>query len=124
MKMNKKILAVVVLLYALTWAGGWITHAREIRYRARQMYANAQEHDRRMAERFQKEGFGPYDEGSRLSKHGPSAEVSWCIPLLPGVLLADSQYVIGPLWGKGGVKIIFYYGSGAKELVFLWGWIS
>src|SRR6185312_15708266 len=30
----------------------------------------------------------------------------WCLPLLPGVLLADSDYFIGPLSAGGSIKLI------------------
>jgi hypothetical protein len=49
--------------------------------------------------------------------------VSWCVPILPGVLLANSHYVVGPLYGKGGYKLVFYYGWDSREVV-LAGWMS
>jgi hypothetical protein len=122
-QMSKKVIAILALSYAATWAGGWITHSREIEARAARMYSRAQKRDRETAEVFQREGLGPY-KATRLRKGGPSSGVSWCFPLLPGVLLADSWYVVGPLWGKGGMKLVVYYGFGAREVVFLWGWIS
>ena len=123
-KMKKKIAVAVVFLYAVTWVGGWITHSRELKARARQMYAEAEKQDRELAELSQKEGLGSYDTSGHLRKNGPSTCVTWCVPLLPGVLLADSWYVIGPLVGRGGMKIVLYYGFGAIEIVCLSGWIS
>ena len=122
--MNKRIIIALVSLYALTWVGGWVTHSRQIKSEARQLYAGAEKRDCEMAERFQKEGLDPHGISGHLSKSGPTAGVAWCVPLLPGVVLADSWYVIGPRWGKGGVKIVLYYGFGTKELVCLWGWVS
>lgn len=123
--MKRKIIAGVAILYALTWMGGWITHSRELQASAWQMYADAKKQDREMAELFQKEGHGLYYAPDHLSsKNGPSAKVNWCVPILPGVLLANSYYVIGPLWGKGGVKIVLYYVFGAKELVYISRWVS
>ncbi len=122
--MRRKIIGILVLLYAVTWVGGWITHAIEIKANAQRMYTDAQERDREMAELYRNKGLGTYDASDHLSKNGPHAGVSWCVPILPGILLLDSWYVIGPLWGKGGVKLVLYYGLGTKELVCLWGWIS
>ena len=52
----------------------------------------------------------------------PSSRVDWCIPLLPGVLLADSSYHIGPLWAAGGPKLVVYYGFGTFEIPLPVGW--
>lgn len=79
-------------------------HAAEIKARARRMYSDAQKRDEGMAEPYQKEGLGTYDTSDHLGKKGPSAGVCWYVPVLPGILLADPWYVIGPLWGKGGLK--------------------
>jgi prepilin-type processing-associated H-X9-DG protein len=94
--MKRKVIVTVALLHALTWAGGCLTHSRELDSRARRIYAAA-------------------PKGYR-SESGPATGITWCIPLLPGVLLANSWYVVGPSWGEGGVKIVLYYGFGAKEL--------
>jgi hypothetical protein len=126
--MKNAVIVTLVFLYAVTWAGGWISHSREIRSRARRMYADAQKYDREIADTHQKAGLSLHDAPSRLNKDGPSADVNWCIPLLPGVLLADSWYVIGPRWGEGGGKIVLYYGFGSRELNYRlcrpWGWQS
>lgn len=60
----------------------------------------------------------------QLREEGPTTGVNWCIPLLPGVLLADSYEVLGPLHGRGMAKIVFYYGVGSVVICELWGWIS
>jgi hypothetical protein len=46
------------------------------------------------------------------------------VPVLPGILLANSDSSHGPLRGRGGVKIILYFGAGSTELCMLWGWLS
>ena len=123
MNKNKTILAVVTL-YAITWIGGWITHARDMQCYVRRMYDNAQLRDREKAELLQKAGLTVEDTAHKYLKDGPKSGVDWCIPILPGVLLLNSWYVVGPLWGKGGVKVVLYYGLGTKEIAYLWGWIS
>ena len=50
--------------------------------------------------------------------------VKWCVPLLPGVLLVDSYSVISPSSGSGGVKVVVYYGTGAVVVCELWGWLA
>jgi hypothetical protein len=58
-----------------------------------------------------------------LRQGGPATKVKWSFPLLPGVLVTDSWYSIGPLWAEGGVKLVFYYGIDSVELT-LFGWIT
>ncbi len=50
--------------------------------------------------------------------------MDWCFPLLPGVLITNSWYQCGPLFGKGGVKLVLYYGVGSMEILTMNGWIS
>jgi hypothetical protein len=123
-KTKRRIIAFLAVLYAATWLGGWITYSTDTKARARQTYANAQKRDREMADFYQREGLKAYDTSDHLFKEVPRAGVSWCVPLLPGVLLADSGYSIGPLWGRGGVYIVLYYGVGTVEIFWLAGWIS
>jgi hypothetical protein len=101
----------VVLLYAWTWVGGWVLHARQLREDAAATY--------RAAERFRREGLKV-----ELNQGGPIAGVAWCLPVLPGVLLAWSAYSAGPLLGRGGLKVVLYYGLGSAELCTLVGWVS
>ena len=102
---------VLLTLYLLTWIGGWHSHAQEIEARAQEMakLAAAQ---------------GEQGRPIGLRQGGPQTSVDWCVPILPGMLICDSYYVIAPLWGKGGVKLVLYYGFGSVELLWLWGWIS
>ncbi len=67
-------------------------------------------------------GYKPYL--TKLHKGGPLSKVWWCFPVLPGVLLADSQYSVGPLYAEGGVKIVFYYGVGSVAVPTPFGWIT
>jgi hypothetical protein len=114
--------AIVVLLYAATWIGGWITHARDLRASAQARYQRAQERNREwMANEPAGEELPTY---LQMWEGGPATGVNWCIPLLPSVLLADSYEVLGPLNGRGMVKLVFYYGVGSVVICDLWGWIS
>jgi hypothetical protein len=61
---------------------------------------------------------------ARLREGGPEAGVNWAVPLLPGVLLADSSEVFGPLNGHGGAKVLLYYAGGTIVVCELWGWLS
>src|SRR5262245_45477848 len=94
----------VLLLYAATWVGGWITHAQDLRASAQAQYQRAQTRNREwMADEAAGEELPIY---RRLRDGGPATRVNWCIPLLPGILLADSYQVLGPLNGRGTVKIV------------------
>jgi hypothetical protein len=59
-----------------------------------------------------------------VHEKGPIFGVDWCVPLLPGVLLADSYYSVGPLYARGGVKIVVWYGVGSLEGPLIWGWLT
>jgi hypothetical protein len=48
---------------------------------------------------------------------GYSAHVDWCFPVLPGLLVADSGYTIGPKHADDGIKIVLFYGIGSVEIV-------
>ncbi len=88
------------------------------------MYEDAQKSNRETPDSSQRQEHVNNKNRPRLIKEGPSTEVSWCFPILPGILIANSSYIISPLWGESGVIIVFYYGFGAKEIVSLWEWIS
>lgn len=123
--MRRKIKWTVIVLYLATWVGGWITHSLAVKSDARRMWEEAHERRRRMTEAYQKEGLAlPPSTSDPLLEGGPHAGVNWCVPLLPGVLLLDSSYVVAPLWGEGGVKVVLYYGFGTKEIAHVTGWRS
>lgn len=116
------IAGLVLMLYLLTWVGGPSSHRREIESRAQQYWENGAAKNRQM-QQFASE-HGQHYEPIELLPGGPRAWVNRCFPVLPGVLLADSGYQVGRLWGKGGWKIVVFYGFGSVELVTLGGWIS
>jgi hypothetical protein len=124
-KRKWRIAVVLLFLYLLTWVGGWLTHARELEARAHRYWNEAAARDREMEQFAAAEGLPrPTGRIPHLREGGPVTHVDWCFPLLPGILVADSWYVVGPLYGKGGVKLVVYYGVGSVELVTLVGWIS
>jgi hypothetical protein len=108
-KLTLRRVVTVAVLYTVTWIGGRYTYSRDLHRYAESLRARGQRLEA--------------DENAFASKNGlplrsrelfsvPRAEVNWCFPLLPGVLVADSEYVIAPLWGEGGMKIVIYYGFG------------
>lgn len=122
-KRRAMIFALLAVLYIHTWVGGWISHSRAIELEAQRRYIEADCRNTEAIETF--EGMGgeePYL--CRLRPGGPRSGVSGAIPLLPGVLLVDSYYIVGPLCGRGGRKIVLYYGAGSYTLCNLGGWIS
>jgi len=117
-KRKKLIACILVPLYLGTWIGGWISHAHDLRGRAEIDY---RWFERRNLER-QADGLDYHP--IRLNPDGPSSSVNWCIPVLPGVLLVDSEISSGPMAARGGVKIVLYYGVGSMELCTLVGWMT
>ncbi len=55
---------------------------------------------------------------------GPSVRFGPAIPILPGVLLLDNSYHIGPLYAKGQWTLFLFYGFGVVRLFEGTTWIS
>jgi hypothetical protein len=99
-------LTAYLVLYVATGIGGPRTHARQLQDKAQAAYLLAEQ---RVRDRGGLEQF--------LLEDGPTYRVSWCIPVIPGVLLTWSGYSAGPLArGEGGLKIVLYYGVGTHEV--------
>lgn len=112
----------MVLLYGLTWIGGASDHSDQLRQEAARRYESAVESNSEwgaIADQLER----PF-EPIELLRDGPNSRVNWAVPILPGLSLADSEYVVGPLYAKGSAKLVFYYGFGSLTLVELWGWMS
>ena len=116
MKLARRHSLVVALLYGLTWVGGYYTHKRALSGFAQRLYVEAQDLERKQA---------ALRGGSRITRDGgPFTRINWCVPVLPGILLADSEYTIGPRYGQGGLSILVYYGVGCLQFGPIIGWIS
>jgi hypothetical protein len=117
------ILVLLVLLYGVTGIGGWISHSLAMKAEAERRYHDAQLRNEEYAAASPQLG-EDLPVYLRLHKGGPDSGVSWCVPILPGVLLADSYYSVGPLYAKGGIKVVVWYGFGSVEVCTLLGWIT
>jgi hypothetical protein len=122
MRIGRKILIWLILLYLVTWIGGCVSHSAALKNDAQRRYDAARKSDVEYAARAAKEG--QPSPSPQASKTGPVTNVSWCFPILPGILIADSYYVVGPLYGQGGIKIVIFYGFGSWASSPFWGWIS
>lgn len=116
---------ILLASYLITWAGGWRAHSREMASRATHLYQRVEVEKARFLE-WQRQGLVAADEvySTELLPGGPTSLVNWCLPILPAVLLADSEYEVGPHYGRGSAKIVFYFGAGSVTLLDLWGWRS
>ena len=123
MRNSRRFWTIVAVLYAITWVGGCVSHQRSLSAHARHLYQEAQLQEREEVASYKQEGSN-YQPRRITRDGGPIARVNWCFPPLPGILVADSYYVVGPLYGRGGVSIIVYYGFGCCQLGPIWGWIS
>jgi hypothetical protein len=114
---------VILLLYAVTWVGGWISHARQLRAETEARY-------RAVAREFQafeaaaRRAGREVPSSARVNENGPTSGVAWCVPILPGVLLTESGSSIGPLSGSGSVKLVLYYGVGSVVLSSWTTWLA
>lgn len=120
---KKVILIVIILLYAITWLGGHRTHSINLQKHAAQLYVGALFKNKEMSDLARSEGLEE-PQPIVVRKDGPKSKVKWSIPIMPGVLLANSYYVNSPLWAKGGTKIVLYYGISSKVICYLTKWMS
>jgi hypothetical protein len=112
----------LVPLYLVTEVGGWISHARQLREQTEASYRTAERENREEETAARKLGVKPFL--IKLHPDGPKSGVYWCLPVLPGVLLANSYWSVGPLYASGGTKVVLYYGFGSTELCTLVGWAA
>ncbi len=122
MRRHARIITVIIAAYLVTWIGGWFAHQREMSVLAQRLYNDAERTNAKFIE-WERQGAGKV-KPIELLPGGPKAGVNWCFPILPGVLVVDSSYVVGPIFGKGTTKIVLFYGFGSITLMELWGWIS
>ncbi len=106
--------ATAVVLYGLTWVGGPARYSQDVKAYAQELYDRVARNNREMAAEMAKEGIEGF-KPVRVHEDGPDCEVKWCVPIFPGVMLADSRYSIGPGWYHQGVYVVVYYGWGTWE---------
>lgn len=112
-------IAVTVMLYAVTWMGGWQSHATQLQAHAQELYDEGKEDEISRRAMEAEEVAGPFK--SRLLPDGPKIEISRKVPVLPGGLIAKPCYAIGPLWAQ---KVVIYYGFGSVAIDTIFQWIS
>ena len=120
---KKSIVTLIVILYLGTWVGGWIQHSNDLEANSWAHYRAAEQRNAERIEYAKARGSEPHlmrlePYLMRLHEGGPITRVNWCIPILPGVLLANSDSSPGPLGGYGGEKIVLYYIIGSTEIFF------
>jgi hypothetical protein len=122
-KLRAKVIAgVVTVLYLVTWFGGCERYSLDLRAKDHDWYHACEERNAKSIQEAALTGEGPYL--IELYPEGPQTRVNWCVPVLPGLLLVDSDSVIGPMAGNGGAKLVLYYGAGTRKLALLWGWMA
>jgi hypothetical protein len=119
---RSKIFFSLIVLYLITWIGGYKSHSAFMKREAQRLYQEAKQRDDQDAA--MSRAFGNPVGRPRVSEHGPQSDVTWCVPLLPGVLIANSFYVVGPLYGRGGIKVVIYYVFGSWACEPFGGWVS
>lgn len=107
----------IVALYVFTWIGGWRCHAREMAAYARYRYDHAVSINALIEQH-------PTENGHPIKLSTPFSGVEWCIPVIPGVCLANSYYGIGPLSAAGTIKLVLYYVGGSITVCHFGGWYA
>jgi hypothetical protein len=87
---------------------------------ARRLWEKGIEADKRLTIEDKAAGF---EHRMIIYADGPRADVKWCIPVFPFILVTNSRLSIGPLWGSSGIKVIIYYGFGFLEFDTPWCWV-
>jgi hypothetical protein len=119
---SKKTLIVLAVLYAVTWIGGWIFHARDLASWAQERYDTQSKRNKDQTVDAFARGEKPFLV--ELREGGPGTRVNWCLLLAPGLVMADSYYVLGPLSARGSFKLVFFYGFGSVIVCQWGGWIT
>lgn len=107
MRKNWLIYGGLIAAYLYTWIYGSACHSSEVRKYAVQLWSVSENRNRSEPDTVE------------LYQDGPKSGIDWCIPILPGVLLADSYYSAGPLCGVSGPKLVFFYGFGTQGIPIL-----
>jgi hypothetical protein len=87
----------ILALYAITWVGGWVTYPWALQREAMRTWESVTEERRRFPD-------------------GPKTSMSFCVPVLPGVLIAWTDTRIGRLHAQAGPAVFVYYGFGSATL--------
>jgi hypothetical protein len=121
-----KAILCISALYIITWIGGYRSHSEMLNRETQWRYdaAKAEDAQDKAASAKTTTTNTPPAAVSRIYKDGPNAIVYWCFPVLPGVLIAKSGFVVGPLYSEGGIKLVIYYGWGSWASEPIWGWVS
>jgi hypothetical protein len=122
-KTKRSILVAVCFAYTITWLGGHYTHRKNLASQALALYNAAQKRNAEMSAFAREEGLAD-QQPIKLREGGPQSEVKWSFPLLPGIIVANSYYVNGPLYAEGGTKMILYYGVSSTVICKLTKWVS
>lgn len=121
MNTKKKSLVLLVVLYALTWSGGWFTFVRDTKELSDQDYSAYVKWQQNTNEYRHARGLGP-DEINYREK-GPHPWVKWCAPVFPGVLIAQWGIYDGT-WESGATSVVVYWGFGTKKVLNFSAWHS
>ncbi len=115
---KRRWLLIVAALYLITWLGGWQAHSQHLNATAREAYDRYEKANAIVAAEARLKGEQPnrYD----LYPGGPHAKVHWAVPVLPGVLLAQSSIALGPGQGREETGLVLYYGVGTHNLLMMY----
>ncbi len=120
----KILIGLILLGYLVTWLGAPPFVRRDCTARASQAYARAVADQERYRDMFRELGEDPNTLRPVVNPGGPLVKIGPAIPLLPGLLLLDNGYQIGPLCGKGHLTLFLFYGFGVQRLFDIQTWTS
>ena len=120
---HPKMLLCIAVLYVFTWIGGWQTYVRDMQTMADRDYVHYVQWEQRNNERRAQAGMASLTPNPRTD--GPHPFVQWCVPILPGVLVAKSGFTgtgreddgVRTFYENGGIRIVLYWVVRTSEVL-------
>jgi len=119
-----RVLLIAFVGYVVTWLFAPPLARTACESHAARLYAEAVADQEKMKKVAVEIGRDPEALRPIVGSDSPQVKTGFVIPILPGILLMNNSYVVGPLYGKGQVTFFLYYGFGICRLFEITTWIS
>lgn len=118
------VLLCVFVGYVATWLFAPSFARKACETRAKRLYSEAVVFQADQKKMWSESGRDPSQMRPIVTPGGPHVDIGFAFPVLPGILLLNNSYGIGPLYGRGQVSVFLYYGFGVCRLFEVMTWIS
>ena len=121
---KRVIFFLIISGYIVIWVIAPYMARKSCADRANRMYAQGLKNQEEFKKLTIKYGQDPNELRPMVNPNSPRVETGLVLPILPGVLLLNNSYNIGPLWGNGQISIFLFYGFGVVRVLDFTTWIS